>query len=287
MKIYTNIVLRWDEDKQAFIEESSESYEYAGPVAEMKGGGESTQVQKADPWSEQQPYLKDLFARAQQYMEGPAPGYLDRYTQAVNQAGQNAAPLSSSANEATNFLLTAARNPSANPAFQEYLNLSNKSLADTFNQEVLPGLTSQTAAVGNVGSSRQGIVEALATRNLMDTMQRNTAGLTDSAYRAGLQATAQGVGLAPQTAQLNYLPAEAVSREMMAEPGLLQAYQGLIGGGGYGGTQTTTMPYESGGLTGAIGGAAAGAGVASAMPAAYASWNPWIIGGTALAGYLS
>ena len=41
----------------------------------MSGGGGNTTVQKADPWEGVQPYLKDLFASAQNYFKGPGPQY--------------------------------------------------------------------------------------------------------------------------------------------------------------------------------------------------------------------
>ena len=56
--------------------------------------------------------------------------------------------------------------------------------------------------------------------------------------------------------------------------------------GSYGGTTTSTGPEQSsGGIPGALGGAGVGAGIAGALSLGPAA--PWVVGGSALAGYLS
>ena len=78
MKVYTKVVMDWDGN---VIEE--ESYDYTGPVAQCgsSGGGGSqstTTVQKADPWSGVQPYLKKGYADATKMYEANTiggPGY--------------------------------------------------------------------------------------------------------------------------------------------------------------------------------------------------------------------
>lgn len=305
MKIYTNIILVWDEDEQMFVEESSDSYEYSGPVTEMKGGGSSTQTVDTDPWSEQQPYLKDLFNQAQTFFKQGAPSSdrsmnaLDSYIGQLNSVEQTMTPFLSSAQGANRTLFDGSlMSPSSNPALQEYMDLSNDAISRNYTENVLPQLTSQQAAASGVGGSRQAIIESLSTRNLMDTLQRNSAQLANQGYQSGLDASIKGTALAPQTAQASTMPAELTKQIYAAEDmkettpynreaQILSLYKNLIGTGNYGGTQTSVNPYQSGGLSGALGGAAAGAGVASAMPAAYATMNPYIIAGAALLGYMS
>lgn len=304
MKVYNRITYVWDKDKREFVEESSNSYEYSGPVAEAKGGGQQTQTVNNDPWSGQQPYLRDLFRGGQNLFQQGAPSTarsgaaLDNYIAELGQAGQAVRPLAGQTYDANKFLLGDVLRPESNPALQSYIDLSNQSITDAFTQNVLPQLTSGAAAGSGVGGSRQGVVEALSAKNLMDTLQRNTAQLTSQGYGQGLSAYTKGLALTPQTAGVMGLPADYAQQSYAAhnvaemtpfnrEMELLNAYKSIIGGGGYGGQQTTSTPYESGGLTGALGGGAAGAGIASALPKSMASWNPWIIGAGALAGYLS
>jgi hypothetical protein len=77
MKIITRGVI--DMATGEVLEE--EFFEYEGPVALMKGGGGTTQtVQKADPWSGQQPYLTDIFANAQNLYHNYTPQYYQGQT---------------------------------------------------------------------------------------------------------------------------------------------------------------------------------------------------------------
>lgn len=260
-------------------------------------GSPSTQTttSTSEPWKAQQPYLRDLFSAAQGYYNRGTPdtsasqdlrgqavgaltnaaGGLQDYISAITQANQG---------YATGDLL----NPANNPAFQQYLNLSNQAIGNIYGEQVLPQLTTGAVQAGNIGSSRQGIAEALSAGKVMDAIQRNTAGLTDAAYGRGLQATLQAQQLAPALAKLGLLPAGALETAGGIQYGLdtekdrlekerLAAYQALISGN-YGGTTTQTGPAtSSGGLLGAFGGAAMGYQIGATPGAAVG----------ALAGYFS
>ena len=268
------------------------------------GGGPATTTTKTQPWEAQQPYIQELFRQAQGFLQGPRPdfsgstGTLRGQMQALQDAGVPIAGIAQNATDVQRYLTSNVLNPAANPAFQQYLNLSNKAITDAFTQNVLPQLSSRAVATGNVNSSRRGIGEALATRELLGTLERNTAGLTNAAYGQGLNTALRGLALTPQVIQANLIPAELQGNIAQIQRGIetqginqdlafLQAYKGLIGGN-YGGiSEQTAPPLRSGGLAGALGGAAAGAGIASALPTSLATYNPWIIGGAALLGYLS
>jgi hypothetical protein len=45
-----------------------------------KSGGDTTTVQKADPWVEQQPYLKDIYSQAQGWYNTPGPHFFPEAT---------------------------------------------------------------------------------------------------------------------------------------------------------------------------------------------------------------
>lgn len=64
MKIHTKLVYQYSPDTDTFDLVEDEFYDYEGPVAMAKGGGgQTTQIQKADPWSGVQPYLKEGYSR--------------------------------------------------------------------------------------------------------------------------------------------------------------------------------------------------------------------------------
>ena len=300
MKVNTKVTFVWDEAKEEYVEESAEFYTWDGAVVEAKGGGEQ-QTTTTEPWAEQQPYLTDLFGKAQEFQQA-AP--VD--TSASQTATQQAiAGYGEAATGATSFLdpirattqqyaAGALLDPSTNPAFQDYLNLSNQAILQQYTEGVLPALTGGAAAAGNIGSSRQGVAEALSAGKTMESIARSSAGLTSAAYGQGLQATMQAQALAPgyaetyglapqfqtQAASLQYgldTQAEEASRQRLMD------YQRLVGGQ-YGGTTTGAVPTgQTGGLSGALGGAATGA----ALMTAVGSTNPWIAGAGAVAGYFS
>lgn len=330
MKVYTNITLVWDEAQQAFVEEGSESYEYEGPVAKAislgdvtdlfsgglntmgsgiksvfdnlnLGGNQGERVQTQEPWKPQQPYLKDLFKRADALWQRGAPGSeqsnaaLQDYINTLQATNQNLTPFLNETQQAHQFLLGDVLRPESNPSLQAYMDMSNRAISKNFNEQTLPNLTSQAAAAGGIGSSRQGVAEALASRDLMDTLQRNTSQLANQGYQSGLNAYTKGLATAPQTVALQTTPADLAksiygaqdvleTKDANREAQQLKLYQQLTGGN-FG--STSTVPYESGGIAGALGGLSTGAGIVSAMPSAMSSWNPWIMGATTLAGLMS
>ncbi len=239
------------------------------------GGGQQTTT--TVPWEGQQPYLKDLFSEAQNFFQGSRPDL--GASQALGKEGiasltgaaETVQPYITGAQGAGQRLISGEfLSPDANPAFQQYLQTSNDAITKQFTEGLLPGLTSGAAASGNIGSSRQGVAEGLAAGKTLDALQRNTAQLTSSAYGQGLDAYIKGLSLAPQTAGLSSLPASYYGAASDAQYNIdagkseqdltyLNAYKNLVGGAGYGGTTTTTGPgTKSGGVAGALGGAAVG-----------------------------
>lgn len=58
MRVHTKVVLEWKNGAYHRIENECESFEYSGSVSECKsGGGETTSVQKSDPWAGNQLYM--------------------------------------------------------------------------------------------------------------------------------------------------------------------------------------------------------------------------------------
>jgi hypothetical protein len=307
MKIYTKVEYLWDKNLQEYVEVSSEGYDYDGPVALAGGGGQSdnvTQTTTVEPPDIQRPSLQQLFSSADNWLNTP---YFDvtqapaQYNLAIEDYRRAADQIAPYANEVMGMNQRLARgdflSPATNPAFTEYLDLSNAAITRQLNEGILPNLDLSAAGSGNVGSSRQGIAQGLAVGRGLDAIQLNTAQLTDQAYGRGLQATLGAQALSPSIAGLALTPAQiqqgigdltdiSANYEDRLLRDRINAYAGLVGGGGYGSNSTMTGPaMERGGLTGALGGAAAGAGIASALGMG-ASTSPWVIGGLALAGYM-
>ena len=196
--------------------------------------------------------------------------------------------------DATNFLLNDARNPASNPAFQEYLKISNDDIARSFAEQVLPYQKQGQVLSGGLGSSRSAVEGSFANQDLFNSLQTNSAQLTNAAYGQGLNATIAGIGLTPTAQGAAGAPANFLNAAAGAQYGLdtgeynlenqhLNNYINQISGN-YGGTQTTTGPKSSsGGISGALGGLSSGAGVLSALGGAGA-WNPYILAGTAVLG---
>lgn len=308
MKIYTNIEYEWDGEQ--YVEVASESYEYSGDVALAKGGGQTVQKTDTSPWVGQQPYLKDLFGLAQGYQQTGIPdtsasqAYTEQAIQQLGTAGQQMNPYVQALQQANQGYATGdLLDVNNNPALQGYLDAATRQIMQQYTDVISPGITGQAAAVGGIGSSRQGIAEGLAAGRTQQAVGDTTAQILNSAYGQGLNATMQAQGLSPAIARMMTLPANVTQQQAGLQYGLdtendqaalarLEAYKNLIGGGGYGGSSTTTGPAtQTGGVAGALGGAAAGAGIVGALTAegmASASWAgpaaPWIVGGSALLG---
>lgn len=262
-----------------------------------KSSGGQTSTQTTDPWSGQQPYLQDLFKQAQSYFGGeradvaPAQALGQEGVQRLTGAAEGTQPIIGGATEAQKRLTSGEfLSPESNPALQEYINASNKQIAQQYTENILPQITSGAAATGGIGSSRQGVAEGITAGKTLDAIQRNTAQQQTEAYAQGLKSYTAGVALAPQTAGLQQLPADMYALAAERQYGIsalpqsqqleyLQAYRDLVGGAQFGGTTTTTGPgTRTGGASGAIGGAAQG----------YAATGSWMgAAAGAVAGYFS
>ena len=240
----------------------------------MSGGGDENTTTTQAPWSGQSPYLQDLFAQAQQWANQPGPR-TGRSLQLGQEGAQayeaGAAPagaIAASAAQGQQFLASGdVLSPESNPALQQYIDLANQATTRGFRQGVLPSLRGQAVQVGNVGSSRAGIAEGLASQGLTQQIAQQTAGLASAGYGQGLDAMGRGLALAPQTAGLQTVRGDILTGAGEAYRGLetrtsdedlrrLANYQRLLSGSF--GQETTGPGTQTGGLSGAIGGAAAG-----------------------------
>lgn len=235
--------------------------------------GNTTTVQKSDPWSGQQPYLEDLFRQAQvqfnnyhpQYFPGQTVAPFDPLqTQAINQTAQVAQnnPTAGNASSAVNNYLGGSYLNQQNPYFNQ--------VAQSTLGQVVPQLESQFAA-GN-GMNRpgaayavgQGAASAVGNLAYQDYQNQQANQLkaaflapqiqsmpyTDIAQMFNAGAANQSQNQAGINADINKFNfQQSLPFEQMNQ------YANLISGN-YGGTSTLTQPYfqNNSGSNAALGG---------------------------------
>ena len=269
----------------------------AGLGAASSGGGSQTTT--TTPWSEQQPYLQDLFQRAQQYSQGPAfpdfqtyAGFTEPQIQAqqglLGYAGGGLQNLIGQTQQGLAGMLSATPNMDVwGPAMQEAARIPTR----TYQETILPSIRSGAQAAGQYGSSRQGIAEGIAGRGLTEALASQQTGLAQMAASEALNQRMAGMGMAGQIANLGMSPYNIMGQvggqqQAMEQQGInqalqqfyaplqqLQNYQGLVTGN-YGGTQTT--PYQGNPLLGGLAGMYLGGmfGGLNTAPGGYATTTP-------------
>lgn len=75
-----------------------------------------------------------------------------------------------------------------NPAFQAALQSAIRPVTQQFQEQVMPGIKQGAIEAGQMGSSRQGVAEGIASRGYMDTVGDIGANMGNAAYAQGLQA---------------------------------------------------------------------------------------------------
>lgn len=295
MRVKTRVVL--DMSTWEVLEE--EGFDYFGPVAEMKGGGETTTNTVSEPPEWQIPYLQGVLEQAKGLYDQGGPTYYPGSTVAgFNPLLQQSVASTAGAGvvakgqaDQTNMALSGlyrAQNPLNNPFFHGTADAMIRPATEQLTQQVLPQIGDQFAQAGQFGSSRQGVAEGSAInnyqRNVLDTLNQ----FGTNAYGQGLDALARGVTLAPQVQAMQAVPGQLFGQagdvQRTYEQQLLDAarakfdyeqaqpyenlqyYAGLVGNP-LGTNATTVGPgQKSGGVAGAIGGGLTGAMLGAAVP---------------------
>ncbi len=275
-----------------------------------KGSGSQTQTTKSEPWEGQAPYLRDIFQQAQNMT--PQQFYADQtyanpddiLLRSEQLAEQSAlGPQTSIANALVPGFTSLMADPAtriADPMFQEALRAGTRPMEESASRLLQQARRGATSA-GQLGGSRQGILESEVIKDLLTKQSDVASRLYGDVYgdalksqavamqsiptiMSGLQAPARGlqdIGNI-RTARAQQPIDEAMNRfnfNQNANLANLQNYSNLIGSP-IAGTQTTTGPgTQSGGLQGAAG----AAGLASALGVT----NPLYLGAAGLAGLFS
>lgn len=222
------------------------------------GGGESGSRTYIDPT--QQEYLQNLWGRAQGQLGestvAPQTQEFQNYLQGVSGFGQQAQDLSQQAmapaggyqqlgGQAQQYLgnifgqggyqaptqqgvnMDTVGSLINNDILQGQIDASTRDIGRGLTEQTLPGIASQSVATGNVGSTRRGVAEGIATRGAQDRASDVAAQIRGGAYNQALGIGANQAA-ANQQAQLstNQLN-QALGSGTLGQAGGL--YQGALG----------------------------------------------------------
>jgi hypothetical protein len=271
-----------------------------GWLSDLFGGGGDdspqvvTQTTNSSPWGPQQEYLQDIFGQAQDLYNADGPSYYPDSTvvefspesqQALQMTQDRALSGSPLREEAVNQNLAAVRGDylsAGNPFLQGAYNQAANVVTDQFNNQVAPGIDSQFAGSGRMGSG----LYANARNRAEDTLGRN---LTEMGERMSYNNYANersnqmmAMQTAPGMAMTDYQDASQLANVGAAREGQAQAqlqdrvnrynydqnqpwnklaqYSGLVSGG-YGSQGSQSTPVYSNTAANFLGGAATGASI--------------------------
>jgi len=153
-----------------------------------KGGGGGTTVQKADPWSGQQPYLSYGFDQAKQQYESGTPSYYPNSTVAgLSNTTRLAQGLQTRRALTGNALANASQNQLVDTANGNYLNgnpyldANFRAGSDAISQAYGDTLRNQTASFAGSGRTGSGMQD-FAIDRANDTLAKNLGNLYTQTY---------------------------------------------------------------------------------------------------------
>jgi hypothetical protein len=291
---------------------------------QLGGGGSKTTTQTSDPWSGQQPYLKDLFAQAQKQYHAAGPSQYSGETVAplspetlaaqqklLGYARGGAQQSSDAATQALNFNLTDAKDVNSNPYLQAAISGAIRPAQRALTEAggTIYNIGDQSMAAGQYGGSRQGVAEGIAQTNFNQQALDTAAKMSSEGYNTGLEASTKALALAPGVIQAGTMPAQLedtvgqqqrqYQQQLISEAidkwnydqnlpaQKLAQYQQLVATGSPGGT-STAQGGKTNSFMGAAGGAMAGFGLATMLGGAAngAAWGPYGAGIGAIIGLL-
>ena len=265
----------------------------------MSGGGSPTQT-TTQQLSPEQRQLLDLAMPGVRSFAAQVP---ERYSgttvadfTAPQTTGQNLAlgavgaqqGLASNAANATNFLTGGdIWNPASNPYLTEAIGAATRPITQNLTETQLPAIGHAAASTGNFGGSRQGIAEGLASRGASQAIGDTSSKLVQGQYQTNIDAMLKGLGLTPTVQGAQTAPAlttsgvgdvqQAMNQAKLNEQvgnfnyaqyapflqsqDIISLLQGLPGGS----VTTTGNSPTANPATQALGGAATGASLGSAL----------------------
>lgn len=182
----------------------------------MGGGGESppSQATTFTPWKGQKPYLKDIYAQAQQQSQNPMSYYPGQTVAAQDEAtiaAQNAAeqraragsPLLRSAQGYTNDVLS-GKYLTNNPYLDDTYDRAAAGVRRNFDMTVLPDLETRFAGVGGLTSSAYQAGLGEAGRGLAGELSGLATDIYGGNYQAERDRQTNAVGQAQPLSEADY-----------------------------------------------------------------------------------
>lgn len=234
----------------------------------------------------QEPYVGSMLSEAKRLYDSPGPSFFPGSTVAGFQpaetlganylqetAARNAQQNDELLKPALGTALTAYQ-VDQNPVVQNMAQQATQPIIQQLREEVLPGIKSGAIGAGQIGGSRQGIAEAQGMERAAQQAMNTKAGILANAYSQGLSTLVSGLGMSPALQQNAYAPGMVLAGVGEKERGLEQArideqvarhqyeqnlpYQKLMEYANlikspFGGTQTSEVSAEGGGVGQAIG----------------------------------
>lgn len=187
-----------------------------------------TVVQSSDPWAGQQPYLRDLFSRAQTYVQQPAGGFFPgqmvagpgadttrSFDYARSLATTTLPAASDVALQSAMFNMGAGRDVGTNPYLQSAIQAAQRPVIEAFSSPTGPmsAIRSHFTAGNTAGSgTREGVAQGIALRGLGQQLTDMSAGITWQAYQQAQDNAIRSLALMPQTMQASSFPVELLSQ---------------------------------------------------------------------------
>jgi hypothetical protein len=185
-----------------------------------------------DPWSAQQPYLRDIFGQAQQQFKAPGPYYFGD-TAAGGIGASTIAEQSAATTEGQQRMLDYARggatdlagknigavsdilsgkylSAESNPYLASYTQAALRPISQQFTESVLPNIRSEALSTGGFGGSRQGVSEGLASGRFAQAIGDTTSNIYNSAYNRGMDQFSRAIDQTPQALAAGGIPASLI-----------------------------------------------------------------------------
>lgn len=204
---------------------------------------------------------------------------------ALAAAGQQQGVVAGGANASNYWTSGNVWEPENNPALRGAIDASVRPITEQYLNTVLPSIRSEADRYGQFGSTRHQLANTGAARDYMRTVGDTSSKLVNNAYDTNVNAQLKALGLLPQTAQALTIPAMTTSgvgdvRQALAQAQLSENIQGfnydqlapflqskeimsLLPGLPGGSTVSMASTPQPNRVTGALGGAAAGAALGS------------------------
>lgn len=174
----------------------------------MSGGsGSQTQTSKSEPWEAQSPYLKDIFQQAQnltpqQFYTGqtyadPTDLQLQAEDLGIQQARGGQQDIANALVPGFTSLMADPSARFADPMFQQALRAGTRPMEESASRLLQQARRGATEA-GQLGGSRQGILESEVIKDLLTKQSDVASRLYGDVYGDTLSAQARGLAFAPQ-----------------------------------------------------------------------------------------